>query len=387
MLTENQTPQDPTQLKINWVEKKNSLQAIHIAINDIDSRLKGWGLAIWTAIGLGPNDVKDEEELYILPNSKLSKNDLQHKRVLLEYKKHQIEGELKTIQATAKQLHQNALSENDRKQDQYIKQEQNEALELYGKNKTMFFAEVLFDPQTEWAQQKEQIFHHANKIIAVCPLFSNETDRNHLIQAWKIVARARDIELLEHRELKRYTEGAEKFMCQLVSMLPIEMQGLKILYDLECYDRVDYYLSEVYVKNIVDEDDAYVGLISELINEIRIASEKKSIIVLSTNPLFNKLPEPVKEQLIVQHVYISQARFYLSLVDNTMWRNYVKILDDNINSVMHKAIAPNDCQNEFMAIKAKVAQNVQEKIRQAKAEMEDDFLRLNSELLARKEGN
>jgi len=86
MLTENQTPQDPTQLKINWVEKKNSLQAIHIAINDIDSRLKGWGLAIWTAIGLGPNDVKDEEELYILPNSKLSKNDLQHKRVIKNIK-------------------------------------------------------------------------------------------------------------------------------------------------------------------------------------------------------------------------------------------------------------------------------------------------------------
>lgn len=386
MLTGNQTPRDPTQLKSTWVEKKNALHSVHSAIKEIDGRLQSWGLSIWDALGLGPKDVKDEEELYILPNSKLSKRDLQHKLSLLHYKKEELEGELKSLQATAQQLKVNVQSENERAQDQYIKKDQDQALELYSKNQNMFFADVLFDPLVEWAQQKEQVYNSANKIIAVCPLFSTDTEPDHLWQAWKIVARARDIETIENASSKRYANGAEKFIRQIISMLPIEMQGIKILYDAKDYDRLEHYMSEVYVRNALEDDSAYAELLGDLMDEIHLASTKMSTITLSNNKSFNSLPKQVKDQLITQHVYTTQARFYLSLVDNVVWRNYVKIIDENINAVINKTIEPNVCENEFVDIRKKIAQNVQDKIKLAKMEMEQDFLKVNSQLLSQQGG-
>jgi len=387
MLTGNQTPRDPTQLKSTWVEKKNALYTVHSAIKDIDGRLQSWGLAIWDALGLGPADVKEEEELYILPNSKLSKRDLQHKLSLLQYKKEELEGDLKSLQATAQQLRINVQSENDRVQDQYIKQDQDKALELYYKNHNMFFAEVLFGPLVEWAQQKEQVYNSANKIIAVCPLFSPDTEPDHLWQAWKIVARARDIEAMEATASKRYANGAEKFITQIVGLLPIEMQGLKILYDAKDYDRIDHYLSEIYVSNAFEDDAAYSELLADLIDEIHLASTKMSTIVLSTNQQFNSLAKQVKDQLIAQHVYTTQARFYLSLVDNAVWKNYVKILDENVSAVINRTIEPNVCANEFIEIRKKIAQNVQDQIKLAKLEMEQDFLKVNAGLLSQQGAN
>jgi hypothetical protein len=298
------------ELKQEWIAKLKELQQVQSIIHEIDNRFNSFGLTTREAVGLALDDVKHEEELFILDHNQLSKNDLAYKKELLYSKKQQLSAELKGLRAVVRQLEMSSRAEKAAKQAQVLHHYQETIIAEYNKNPQQFVAELLEEFQAIALKNPEEVYVKADKLIALSSCFTAETPKQVLWAAWKFVAKARDV--ANAKLISKYNAEARKFFVHLIHLLPAGMQGLIILYDAKDYDRSDYYLNEIYTSPVTSDPKEYLHLLQDLADELEIASRTIVRNLLAANTEFNKLSKKHKTWLIEQQAYMYRLRYDLS---------------------------------------------------------------------------
>jgi hypothetical protein len=313
-----------SELKVQWAAKIDELNFVLSAIHDIDARLKSWSLNTLEAIGLGTDDVNEDQHLYILPNDKLSKNDLQRKKCLLQDKELELEAEIKGVQAVIRQLEMDAKAEETIKNAKIQQQKKLEYVAQYNTNPAMYFTSNLLALPTLGSQSKEDIYSHADKIIAITECINNDTPKDQLWPAWKLLAKARDLAFQDQKSMReKYGIGARRFFMTLISILPAGLQGVKFLYDARDFDRADYYLNEAFMSAIADDQSEFMNLLSDLADEVEIASKNIVKSVFAEIPRFNRLAKNVKNGLVEQQAYVNRLRYDISYAGSGVDKNTV----------------------------------------------------------------
>jgi len=331
-------------VKDQWLAKISELDAIQSSIQDIEARLSSWSLSAWEAIGLGSDDVKQDQHLYILPNAKLSKSDLERKRSLLQDKVAELQAAIKGMQAVGRQLEIDARAEQAKNQAAQSKKEHAEYISEYTANSAVFFATVLFDISALSSKPKIEIYVHADKLIAIKHCITAETPKEYLWPAWKLVAKARDLSLNEPNHLDgKYLHGARQVFMHLINILPAGMQGLKFLYNARDYDRADYYLNEAYMSAVIGDSKEYLQLLNDLADEVELASKNIVRNAFSEIPKFNKLPKNVKSGLVDQQAYANQLLYDVSfakdlanITEIEFLKTYAQQISTNVMEVINR---------------------------------------------------
>jgi len=145
------------------------------------------------------------------------------------------------------------------------------------------------------------------------------------------------------------------------------MQGLKFLYDALDYDRVDYYIEEVFKSEIVEDNHNYANLLIDLSTEIHDLCMDKSRILLSKSDGYHKLSKALQQSIIRENAFLMQYKYDLSYLEDNIssdeleqLNDYAKELEIHITEILTSEISDSTAEAEFEKIKLHIQQHAEE---------------------------
>jgi hypothetical protein len=335
--------------------------------DDIDARINSWSLAVWQ--GLGRLTEVDEKKLMFAPNETLTKEQLQQKRTLIV----ELLAQQNTILGKLSQQYGD-LERQDQKgklaaAEREFAVTKKQVEEKFRENPDKFYTTYL--PHMPITQERlDVVYDSANHIIAACEAFPSETNRYKILEAWSVVAQARDRAFARYQEATKnpktptdelrklseendkYFKGAKHVFSVLSDKGPSGLQGAKFLYDQRMYEQAEYYLNRA----VIDQP-----LIDKLTAEVNAVCEKQALGVLSAIPNFKQLPQEVRDQLVTQQAFLTKFTFDLDSVPDSMreqefakLQKYKERLRDNIKNVIANYKDPASVTQQFAKLKAEI---------------------------------
>lgn len=366
----------------NVQRMQNEIAELMVALRDIDKSLGSIGLKLMETIGLDRSDVTDDKHLYILPNSKLSRNDLLRKKTLLQDRYAELTEELRGQYAIMRQLKLDIEHAQNQQQTATLKQQQLQIVKQYQADPHQFFITHIMVLNTDQKPSKEQVFTNAAELIAVSEYFDSHTDLQLIWQGWKVVAKARNIAtdalhnfMLDQRKdehifqnltkrNQKFAAGAKQYFVAFTNLLPLGLQGIKLLYDAKDFDRVEYYLKEAFSQASLANRTEYLQLLVDLAAEIHETCIRNSMQILSKSPDYNRLNKAQREEIVLEHAYAAQFRFdmsfmaeNLSTTEMDVFRQYARLLDDHLNNQLHNPVDADVAKMEFEKLKLQITKH------------------------------
>lgn len=344
----------------------------------VNNRLESWGLAAMEAVGLGVDKVSDDSHLFVLPNEKLSREDLARKQELLHDRISELAAQLRSEYAIIRQLKVNARLERQQQLGLHTKQYRIKVVDEYKASPKKFFAKNIPDMAYQSSDNKKEIIKCAGKLLIVAELFNIETDITDIWRGWCVVAKARNMLTEEYdssvlsnnnkrehrnlfREYEKYVRGAKKYLEIFSLLLPPGLQGLQLLYADRDFDRVEYYLQEVFSKNILTNDAQYLELLVDLSSEIQDTALRVAAKELQQITGFNTLKHNVSILLVQQQAYLILLKFdvsflqgYIADADIKKIQSYLQDLDESIRASFINPSSISALQAEFDKIKLQI---------------------------------
>ncbi len=345
---------------------------------EVNNRLESWGLAAMEAVGLGVDNVSDDSHLFVLPNQKLSREDLARKQELLHDRISELAAQLRSEYAIIRQLKVNARLERQQQLGVHTKHYRIKVVDEYKANPKKFFGKNIPDLTHQSSNNKKEIVKCAGKLLIVAEIFNIETDITDIWRGWCVVAKARnmlteeyDTSILsnnnkrEHRnvfrEYEKYVRGAKEYLEIFSLLLPPRLQGLQLLYADRDFDRVEYYLQEVFSKNILTNDAQYLELLVDLASETQDTALRVAAKELQQITGFSTLEHNVATLLVQQQAYLILLRFdvsflhgYIADADIKKIQSYLQDLDEHIRAACINPTSISTLQAEFDKIKLQI---------------------------------
>lgn len=355
------------------------IKAAKEQLQKVNKRLSSWSLAAMEAVGLSVDDVTEDPHLFVLPNEKLSRHDLTRKQELLTDRIGELAAQLRSDYAIIRQLKVNAQLERHQQLGAYAKQYKSKVFDEYKANPKQFFANNTPDIEQQWSGFTKEIMLCADKLIIVAELFTDATDIIDIWRGWRVVARARNLasekynsSILrdktnkpEHRETfqqyEKYIRGAKRYIEILTSLLPPGLQGLQILYADRDFDRVEYYLQEVFTKKILSSDPEYLQLLVDLAAEVHDTCLRTAAKELHKNLGFASLNHKVANLMVREQAYLIQLKFdveflrgFVADVDIKKLQQYLHELEMHIRGALTEKASIATLEAEFGKIRLQI---------------------------------
>jgi hypothetical protein len=364
------------ELKADLVARFNDLNSATAEITEIQQRLNSWGFVVKGFVGLAAENVTDEKHLHMLPNDQLSQADLLRKQTLLQAKVSTLNNEIRIRQDELHSLEVAARKQKVQNSKDHAKDIAVTAVAEYQAHPANFVKLCLQDHATT----SDEIFNSADRITNACSAF-NKDSMNYVtfLELWNKVSLARDRAANDYQQYIRgnmkddlqaqkladlsthYYNTAKEMFNVVLNFIPEGFKGIKFLYEIGEYERVEYYLNSLHVSEAKHDDQDIIDLIVELSIEVNHASRKQARAILNTNLGFSRLESDLQEQLIGQQAFVNQLRFDLSqITDENKGRaidelsDYAEKLNLNINNAILQTDGVNENAKQYDAIIANI---------------------------------
>ncbi len=224
-----------------------------------------------TLFGLGHDDlridpIKLDIVLLDLPNTNLSKGDLERKVALFAEQKKDLLVEINGLIAELRDLHLEATKESEEKHARQRNEQKEVFLSQYNHDPLGFMAAATSISLPEPERNQQKLFDAADQLLAVTSSINLSIDKSQIKKAWQVVCLARDISAknIPDKNSSFYAKGAEQFFAAVAKCLPEDLREIEILYKAGQYSKVNEYLDRFLFSADPITNDQRQSLLSDI---------------------------------------------------------------------------------------------------------------------------
>lgn len=245
---------------------------------EVRRRLRSWVLRWLEAIGIKRDNLRDLKHINAVDMKLLSSDDLKRKLKSYETSQTEIRVLITALQTQIESIKENAKAKIVNQSRAQHEQLTRSYVEQYQRNgPTAFFAAITVDEKNNLTTEQHALYKRADQIIATCELFNSDIDRYHLWLAWEVLDRVRAAEQRVNSKSHVYTDGAEKLLkvlCNINNKLG-NIDGLELLFKSKNYEKVNAYLRQIFLQNVVADPEQHKQLLESLKQDIIIMYDQK----------------------------------------------------------------------------------------------------------------